>query len=333
MLQQEGEGEATTPLIIKSENDSVEKENGDIMKPQNNLLIDTHRERLNSSLFSWLLHHEKERDIKDKTPEARQYRKRMMLRAVYGEFVGTTIFMTSVFSSIINLESFDTDPAVVLLCVALVASFSVIAVIMCFSQISGSNLNPAISFALWLTGRLSNRKFILYVVAQLSASVFSMFIIFLTFSNPTIEMYKLVAIKPAEEDQLWRVFFTQVVGSFMLTYVAFTMGYEEAALIKEAESKVKKIHASDGLYLFSSSPQSATGFAPFAVGFIVFVCACYGGSSGCALNPSRMFGPAIFSGVWDYFYIYWIGMFVGSGLAGLLVVHVQLIHTPTAPII
>eukprot|EP01035_Chromulina_nebulosa_P025179 gene25179-32849_t len=162
--------------------------------------------------FPWThLHNDTGRDVKDKSPEARAYRTKMMLRAVYGEFVGTTIFMTSVFGSIIHLETIGTDPGVELLCVALTAGFSVIAVIMCFSQISGSNLNPAISFALWLTGRLSNRKVVLYVCAQLLASVFSMCIIFLTFSNPTIEMYKLVAVKPADGEDLGRVFFTQVI--------------------------------------------------------------------------------------------------------------------------
>lgn len=304
--------------------------------------------------------------------------------------------MTAVLGSTINLKNMEADPGVELLCVALSAGFSVTALVMCFSQISGSNLNPVISFALWFTGRLSNRKFVLYVAAQLLASIAAMCIIFATFSNPSIEMYKLVAVKPADGEDLGRIFFTQVLGTFMLTYVAFTMGYEEAALEKEAESKVKQVHASDGLYLFSSSPQSKTGFAPFAVGFIVFVAAVYGGSSGCLLNPSRMFGPAIFSGsmpsffgfmsvpscmverylrayrpnlrmyvyivcmilsfssiltsmpayihtylllcgmptgVWDYFYLYWLGMFTGAGLAALLVVHVQLVHPPPAPLL
>ena len=159
------------------------------------------------------------------------------------------IFMTSVFGSIIHLETIGTDPGVELLCVALTAGFSVIAMVMCFSKISGSNLNPAISFALWLTGRLSNRKFVLYVCAQLLASVASMCIVFLTFSNPTVDMYKLVAVKPGDGEDLGRVFFTQVIGTFMLTYVAFTMGYEEAALEKEAQAKVKQVLPSKNVYI------------------------------------------------------------------------------------
>ena len=73
--------ETTTSLISKSENDSMEND-GVKMTAQSNILIDTYRERMNSSLFPWL--HEKESNVIDNTPEAREYRKKMMLRAVYG---------------------------------------------------------------------------------------------------------------------------------------------------------------------------------------------------------------------------------------------------------
>ena len=73
--------ETTTSLISKSENDSMEND-GVKMTAQSNILIDTYRERMNSSLFPWL--HEKESNVIDNTPEAREYREKMMLRAVYG---------------------------------------------------------------------------------------------------------------------------------------------------------------------------------------------------------------------------------------------------------
>ena len=44
-----------------------------------------------------------------------------------------------------------------------------------------------------------------------------------------------------------------------------------------------------------------------------------GGTGGSALNPARMFGPALFSGRWNYFYIYWLGEVSGAITAALLV--------------
>ena len=47
------------------------------------------------------------------------------------------------------------------------------------------------------------------------------------------------------------------------------------------------------------------------------------GESGGAFNPSRMFGPAIISGTWDYLWLYWIAQFLGAAMAGLLVHNVH----------
>ena len=99
------------------------------------------------------------------------------------------------------------------------------------------------------------------------------------------------------------------------------MAFEEAAEIRRATASVQTVHDADGLTLFSSTPQSKAGFAPFAIGFTLFAIILYGGSSGVVLNPARMIGPAIFSGVWDYCYIYWLGEFSGACLAAVTVVY------------
>ena len=82
---------------------------------------------------------------------------------------------------------------------------------------------------------------------------------------------------------------------------------------------VKTISDSKGLTLYASTPQSKTGFAPFSIGFTIFSLCLIGGTSGGAFNPGRLLGPAIFSGKWDYIYLYWIGEVIGASCAGLLV--------------
>jgi aquaporin Z len=58
-----------------------------------------------------------------------------------------------------------------------IISFTAISMIFSYSDISGAIFNPAISLALWLTGKLSNRKLILYVVFQLLGGFTALFII------------------------------------------------------------------------------------------------------------------------------------------------------------
>jgi aquaporin Z len=40
-----------------------------------------------------------------------------------------------------------------------------------------------------------------------------------------------------------------------------------------------------------------------------------GGISGISVNPARSFGPSVISGVWDYWWIYWVGPVLGGLLA------------------
>ena len=37
------------------------------------------------------------------------------------------------------------------------------------------------------------------------------------------------------------------------------------------------------------------------------------------MNPARMFGPALLSGEWDRFHLYFFGQMIGAVLAGVMV--------------
>jgi len=59
--------------------------------------------------------------------------------------------------------------------------------------------------------------------------------------------------------------------------------------------------------------------APIATGFALtasIISSYY--ITGGSLNPARSFGPAVVASSWDDHYVYWVGPFLGSLLAGLL---------------
>jgi glycerol uptake facilitator-like aquaporin len=118
---------------------------------------------------------------------------------------------------------------------------------------------------------------------------------------------------------LGKVFATEFFLTFFLTYIAFTVAFEDAENQKKESMSFKTISDSKGLTLYASTPQSKTGFAPFSIGLTIFSLNLLGGASGGAFNPGRIFGPAIFSGKWEYVYIYWLGELFGAAAAGLLV--------------
>lgn len=56
-------------------------------------------------------------------------------------------------------------------------------------SLTGAQFNSAISFALWLTGKLSNRRAILYIVVQLTASIMGMVIVACIFSGSSFPIH------------------------------------------------------------------------------------------------------------------------------------------------
>jgi len=93
-------------------------------------------------------------------------------------------------------------------------------------------------------------------------------------------IYSAIAVTPISTQNLGRVFFTEYVTTFFLTYTAFTVAFEDAENQKKESMSFKTISDSKGLTLYASNPQSKTGFAPFSIGLTIFSLSLVGGSSG-----------------------------------------------------
>jgi glycerol uptake facilitator-like aquaporin len=257
--------------------------------------------------------------LKDNSLEAKRGRQLMVIRAAYGEFMATFLFLCPIYCVLAHGKDAGWGSEMITLAAAFVTGFQGIGLAFAFSGISGAILNPAVAFALWLTGKLSNRRCAYYILVEILASIVAMIVVSCMFSGEMGEIYNSIAVVPAEGANLGKVFASEFFLTFFLTYTAFTVAFEDAEAQKKESMSIKKISDAKGLTLYATTPQSKTGFAPFSIGFILFSISLIGGTSGGAFNPARMFGPALFSGKWRYLYLYWIAQFVGAGTAGLLV--------------
>lgn len=264
----------------------------------------------------------------DETLQDRIFNMQMKVRAVYGEFIGTFCFFLLVFAAIANAYESGWDKASTSIAVGLAAGLQLVALILCFSGISGANFNPVVSLTLWATRKQSMRICIYYMIAQLLASIAAVGAMAACYTSPAGGLFDALAVTPRDDASAVNVFFSELFSTFILVYVIFTVAFEESEA-PDAIARIKKdprtmrFCDSNGLILYSSSSSSRGGFAPFAIGFAVLALAFFGGASGASMNPARMFGPAVISGKWDMFHVYLLGEITGALLAGGSVVYGQ----------
>jgi glycerol uptake facilitator protein len=166
-----------------------------------------------------------------------------------------------------------------------------------FGHISGTHINPAVSIAMWATGRLPAMDTIYYIVAQLiGASLASLSVVFLWGSLATGNGYGSTTMGPG-------VNYLQAIGLEAVATFFLVLAIMGTAVDKRAPA----------------------GFAGLAIGLTAALgIMSTGNLTGASLNPARTFGPylasTLFSGqnFWWQFPIYIIGPIVGALAAAFL---------------
>ena len=169
----------------------------------------------------------------------------------------------------------------------------------CIGNISGCHVNPAVSFAMWLSGKMTFKEFGGYAVAQLiGATVGAAFLYLLTKSGDGF-------------------IFGGVTGSNNLaTNVLQPGATAPMALITEALLTFFFVM----VILGATDAKKGFGkFAGLAIGLALGLVNIVGISvDNCSVNPARSFGPAVFSpDAWGDFWIMVVGPLVGAVVAVL----------------
>lgn len=169
----------------------------------------------------------------------------------------------------------------------------------CIGNISGCHVNPAVSIAMWLSGRMKGPDCVAYIVFQLfGAAIGGALLYLITESAPGFD-------------------FGGVTGSNDLaTNVLQPGSTTPLALISEALLTfffvLIVLGATDAKLGFGKFAGLAIGLALGLVNIVGIPV------DNCSVNPARSFGPAVFSpGAWGDYWIMVVGPVVGAIVAVL----------------
>jgi MIP family channel proteins len=163
--------------------------------------------------------------------------------------------------------------------------------------VSGGHVNPAVTLAVCLTGKMRAPPAILYLVAQLVGAAIAGVLLRRTFS---VEIWQPVSLG------------SPTLGAGVSPATGL---FIEAVLTSALVFVVLLVAVSD---------EAHGGFYGFSAGAALLCGILIGGPlTGAALNPARAFGPALVSGTWSDHWIYWIGPLAGAILGAVAYSAVQ----------
>lgn len=153
---------------------------------------------------------------------------------------------------------------------------------------SGAHINPAVTMVFWIFKKIDSKSAITYMLGQLSGAVIG--------TLPLLSwgaMGRSVdfgATAPGAGYSITTVLFGEIVTTFtMVSLLIVFLGFRNIRSYTPAIFPI--------LYSIMVPLEASI--------------------SGTSTNPARSLGPSIISGVWQGWWIYWIGPLVGAFLASL----------------
>lgn len=203
------------------------------------------------------------------------------LRPCFAEFVGT---FALIFVGIGAIKTAGHD----VLGVALAHGLTIAAFVSATMHISGGQLNPAVTFGLLCGGHMTIANAIRYWISQLLGGFTAALICLGLFGRDVVVTgtpQLAINLNPAQG------ILVEGILTFFLVFVVYGTAVDERG---------RRV-------------------AGFAIGSTITLDILFGGPlTGAAMNPARVFGPALAANFWHDHYVYWLGPLVGSALGGLV---------------
>lgn len=210
--------------------------------------------------------------------------------ALTAEAIGTFLFIFVGAGSVVLTGLLDVGDTGGLIGVALAHGLAMAVLVSALGAISGGHFNPAVTFAVWIAGRIDPTRAAMYVVTQLVAAVAAAFALRGVF---TAAAWKAVALG------------TPAVS-------ASTANWQAIAI--EGVLTVVLVLAVLGTAVDPRGPK----IGGLAIGLAIAADVLMGGPlTGAAMNVARWFGPAVASVTFADWYVWIVGPMLGAAVAAL----------------
>lgn len=214
-----------------------------------------------------------------------------LIKASIAEFIGT---FTLVF---IGGAAVVISPAFGVVVPALAHGLILVALVYTYGHISGAHLNPAITIGLLVGGKVKIDRAIYYLIAQFLGGIVAGFAVRALIPDSALTSLNIATFNFGQTtgsltvDAPW----TAAAFELVLTFFLIAAVYHAAVFGKAGK------HAALAIGLTLAGAILAGG--PF---------------TGASLNPARTLGPALVAGDFSYILPYFVGMFAGGIIAGLV---------------
>ena len=202
------------------------------------------------------------------------------------EFIGTL--------SLVYIGAGSAALGIGLVGVALAFAFIVAAVVYTFGNISGAQINPAVSISLWAYGALKTKELLVYLVAQFAGAIVGALLIWFSIGTKELGL-GVTALASNANINGATINISPISGMLIEVIVTFIL------VITVYGSAVGK---------------GKSNFAGLIIGLVVAAVVLVAGPlTNCSINPARSLGPALVMGDFKDLWVYLVGPVLGGLLA------------------
>lgn len=222
------------------------------------------------------------------------------------EFIGTFVLVLFGCGSV----AFPTDPNFITISFAF--GLALVAMIYAVGPTSGCHVNPAVSLAMWITGRMMFVDMLLYWVAQFIGAIAGAAVVLgIVSGRPGYKLHEkglganCWGPKCLDQYSQTSAFFAELIFTFI--FIVVILG--STMPVPKGPSDPEMV------------PQTTSSVAGLAIGLtLVAIHLCGLPITGVSVNPARSFGPAVLRGSprLDQLWLFFIAPFMGATFAGLV---------------
>nr|QKE23008.1 aquaporin 14 [Mola mola] len=216
-----------------------------------------------------------------------ELRSRQFWRAMLAELLGTLVLVSAVLgASVPGPGEAPGGPMYPAVAVGVV----IVALAHCFGEISGAQVNPALTLSLLATRRLDVLRALVYIAAQCLGASLGAGALYLALPLKTNADHFVNKV-PLQLNAA-QALGIEVLCTFQMVFTVFSVEDQRRRESPEPGNLAIGVAHSAGVLI--------------GVRF-----------SGGSMNPARSLGPAIITGFWENHWVYWIGPVLGAVLAGV----------------